>query len=95
MNGNEAHVAFRTDELQARTMLEGAAAHLKDMLQGEGLVLSRVSVGTSGGGDAGGEERKQRQGPRQSSIIPITVAAADARRMPMAGATGRTLDLFV
>ncbi len=95
MNGNEAHVAFRTDELQARTMLEGAAAHLKDMLQGEGLVLSGVSVGTSGGGDAGGEERKQRQGPRQSGIIPITVAAADARRMPMAGATGRTLDLFV
>jgi flagellar hook-length control protein FliK len=95
MNGNEAHVTFRTDELQARTMLEGAAMHLKDLLQSEGLVLSGVSVGTSGGGDAGGEDRKQRQGNRQAGIVPITVAAADARRMPMAGATGRTLDLFV
>jgi flagellar hook-length control protein FliK len=95
MNGNEAHVTFRTDELQARTMLEGATAHLKDLLQSEGLVLSGVSVGTSGGGDAGGEERKQRQGLRQSGIVPIAVAAADARRLPMAGATGRTLDLFV
>ncbi len=95
MNGNEAHVTFRTDELQARTLLEGAAIHLKDLLQSEGLVLAGVSVGTSGGGDAGGEDRKQRQGNRQAGIVPITVAAADARRMPMAGAAGRTLDLFV
>ena len=95
MNGNEAHVAFRTDELQARTMLEGAAVHLKDLLQSEGLVLSGVSVGTSGAGDTGGEERKQRQGSRQSGIVPITATVADTRRMPMVGATGRTLDLFV
>jgi Flagellar hook-length control protein FliK len=95
MNGNEAHVTFRTDELQARTLLEGATMHLKELLQSEGLVLSGVSVGTSGGGDAGGEDRKQRQGSRQSGIVPITVAAADARRIPMVGATGRTLDLFV
>jgi flagellar hook-length control protein FliK len=95
MNGNEAHVTFRTDELQARTLLEGAAMHLKDLLQSEGLVLSGVSVGTSDGGDAGGEDRKQRQGNRQAGIVPITVAATDPRRMPMAGATGRTLDLFV
>lgn len=95
MNGNEAHVAFRTDEPQARTMLEGAAAHLKDLLQSEGLVLSGVSVGTSGGGDAGGHAHQQRQGSRQSVIVPITVAAADARRMPMVGTAGRTLDLFV
>lgn len=95
MNGNEAHVTFRTDELQARNLLEGATAHLKDLLQGEGLVLSGVSVGTSGAGDAGGDERKQRQGHRQSGVVPMTVAATDARRMPMVGATGRTLDLFV
>lgn len=93
MHGNEAHVAFRTDELQARTLLEGAAAHLKAALQGEGLVLSGVSVGTSGGGrDPGDNERKQRQGTRQT--VALQVAGAEARRTQV-GAAGRTLDLFV
>lgn len=93
MSGNEAHIAFRSDEAQTLRVLDGAAAHLKDMLQGQGLVLSGVSVGTSGSGDAGDSDRRQRQGTRQQSAT-VPVAAAEARRMP-AGATGRTLDLFV
>jgi len=94
VHGNEAHVAFRTDELQARSLLEGAAAHLKEALRGEGLVLSGVSVGTSGGRDSGDNERKQRQGGRQTATVPVLVQSAGAQR-PQSGATGRTLDLFV
>ena len=45
MHGNEAQVSFRTDELQTRDLLQGAASHLKELLQSEGLVLSGVSVG--------------------------------------------------
>jgi len=94
VHGNEAHVAFRTDELQARSLLEGAAAHLKEALRGEGLVLSGVSVGTSGGRDSDDNERKQRQGGRQTATVPLVVQSAGAHR-PQGGATGRTLDLFV
>lgn len=94
VHGNEAHVAFRTDELQARSMLEGAAAHLKEALRGEGLVLSGVSVGTSGGRDTGDNERKQRQGGRQTAAVPVSVQSAGTSR-PHGAATGRTLDLFV
>lgn len=95
MHGNEAHVAFRTDEVDTRGVLEGAAAHLKDMLQREGLVLSGVSVGTSGAGSSAGEERKQqRSAARQAQVLPAAVAGVEGRRA-MGGQAGRTLDLFV
>lgn len=94
MQGNEAHIAFRSDELQARAALENASVHLKDMLQREGLVLSGVSVGTSGTGDSGDQERQSRQGARQSSVALVQPAHADR-----ASGTGRVsvgaLDLFV
>ncbi len=94
MQGNEAHIAFRSDELQARAALESASEHLKDMLQREGLVLSGVSVGTAGAGDAGGQERKSRQGARQAGVVSVqparTEGVVDSRR-----ASGGALDLFV
>lgn len=94
MQGNEAHVAFRTDELQARAALENAAVHLKELLQREGLVLSGVSVGTAGAGDSGDQERRPRQGTRQSMIASVQPARAD--RGAVAGrVTGGSLDLFV
>jgi flagellar hook-length control protein FliK len=94
MQGNEAHIAFRSDELQAREALENAGLHLKEMLQREGLVLSGVSVGTAGAGDAGGQERQPRQGARQSGVVSVQPARTDgvahSRR-----STGGALDLFV
>jgi flagellar hook-length control protein FliK len=94
MQGNEAHIAFRSDELQARAALENASIHLKDMLQREGLVLSGVSVGTAGAGDSNGQERQSRQGARQASVVSVQPASAD--RASVAGrASGAALDLFV
>lgn len=94
INGNEAHVAFRTDEQQTRGVLESAGAHLKDMLAREGLVLSGVSVGTSGANGGEGGERKPRQGVRQGLVNAAPVGAVEAgprTRVP----AGRSLDLFV
>jgi len=94
MQGNEAHIAFRSDELQARAALENASQHLKDMLQREGLVLSGVSVGTAGAGDGGAQERKSRQGARQAGIVSVEPVPTDS----VAGSkrsTGGALDLFV
>jgi flagellar hook-length control protein FliK len=96
MQGNEAHVAFRTDELQAREALENASLHLKDLVQREGLVLSGVSVGTAGAGagDSGAQDRKSRQGARVATVVsaqpaPAINASSNGR------VTGRALDLFV
>ena len=94
MQGNEAHVAFRTDELQTHSLLEGAGAQLKDMLLREGVVLAGVSVGTSGTNDGKGGDRRPRPGMK---VAPMTAAPAapvvSGRRM--AGFAGRSVDLFV
>ncbi|MES2948380.1 MAG: flagellar hook-length control protein FliK [Pseudomonadota bacterium] len=97
MQGNEAHIAFRSDELQARAALENASQHLKDMLQREGLVLSGVSVGTAGAGDAGDQERnRSRQGARQSGVASVQPATSDTVSGAGRGrASGGSLDLFV
>lgn len=94
MSGNEAHVTFRTDEAQARGALEGAADHLKELLQREGLVLSGVSVGSSGSGDAGAQQRQQQQPARQITTVAVPVSGLERGR-PANGVAGRTLDLFV
>ena len=94
MQGNEAHIAFRTDEILARSALESASVHLKDLLQREGLVLSGVSVGTSGSGDSGAQERRSRQGLRQSVVVsqqPDGGERISGASRAMRGA----LDLFV
>jgi flagellar hook-length control protein FliK len=100
MHGNEAHVAFRTDELQARTALEGAASHLKDLLAREGVLLAGVSVGTSGSQNPDAQDRRARQnGARQATVVSGAVAPAGqavsrSGGVP-GGAVGRALDLFV
>jgi flagellar hook-length control protein FliK len=94
MAGNEAHVTFRTDELQARGALEGAADHLKDLLQREGLVLSGISIGASGGGHPGAQERRQQEPLPQMATVAVPNVVRD-RMLSATGVAGRTLDLFV
>ena len=94
VQGNEAQIAFRSDEALTRGVLESAGAHLKDMLQREGMVLTGVSVGTSGGGDSGAGDRRGRQSARQAVIAPLQPATVST--VARQGATtGRSVDLFV
>lgn len=95
MQGQEAQVVFRTNELQTREMLEGATTQLRDLLQQQGVTLTGVFVGGSGAGESGQhQERKFRQGSRSETTLRI--AAPESRRSgtPAVG-VGRTLDLFV
>jgi flagellar hook-length control protein FliK len=97
VQGKEAQITFRSDEAATRGVLEAAGAHLKDMLQREGMVLTGVSVGTSGSGESSGAERRARQTARQGVIAPLQVASAatqDANRRANSMA-GRSVDLFV
>ncbi len=101
MQGNEAQIAFRTDEAATRELLERAGAHLKELLQSEGLQLGGVSVGSSGDsgvGQGNSGERQKQHNVRQLAIAPLQTAAVEAaprrRTMPASGA-GRAVDLFV
>lgn len=98
MQGNEAHITFRSDEAATREVLQNASAHLKAMLQGEGLLLGGVSVGNSGSGNADSGERRGRQNARQVAIAPLqTASTGNTPRLRTAslGGAGRSVDLFV
>jgi flagellar hook-length control protein FliK len=97
VQGKEAQITFRTDEAATRSVLEGASAHLKDMLQREGMVLTGVSVGSSGSGDASAGERRSRQSARQAWVAsqPVTAAPVQEVSRRMSGVAGRSVDLFV
>jgi len=100
LSGNTAHVEFRTDQLETRELLSGAATHLKDLLQQEGMVLSGLSVGSSGAGGAGGRERRGSAETRQSAAHAMKVdsvagSAGPARATSPFGSSGRAVDYFV
>ena len=93
LQGQEARVEFRADQVQTRQVLEDSMPHLRELLAREGLVLSGVSVGSSGADGGAGRQPSGRQGGRQATVaVPELPVAASARA---ALPPGRSLDLFV
>ena len=94
LKGDEARIDFRTDQPEVRQILEGAVAHLKDLLSSEGLVLSGVSVGGSGQGGAGSQEQRNRPEARQATVATPTTGGPES--LPRVRKPGsRALDLYV
>lgn len=95
LNGNEAHVAFRSDQAQTRDLLDGSVSQLRDLLHQEGLVLTGVSVGDSGAQSGQGGAQPNGQGaPRQAQVV--VPAAAGARTRSGADVlSDRAVDIFV
>ena len=84
----------RTDQPEVRQMLEGALMQLKETLAKEGLVLSGVSVGSSGQEGAGTQDRRQRPNTRQATVTTQEVGEA-VRLQQVSPLAGRALDVFV
>ncbi|MFE8644602.1 flagellar hook-length control protein FliK [Sphingomonas sp. NCPPB 2930] len=105
LTGSDAQVSFRSDQADARALLGGAEADLRDMLQKEGLNLTGLSIGGSdargaapsghnGGGSGSG--RGDGRGARPGGVAAIDgVAGGGAPRAPAGTVAGRALDLFV
>ena len=94
MTGKEAHVAFRSDESQTRTMLENANAELKELLGKEGLQLAGVSVGARGSGDSGPSDQRPRHGFRPAADLKEFTDRVESSGRWTPGA-GQAIDLFV
>ena len=97
LQGQEARVEFRADQAQTRQVLQDAMPHLRELLEREGLVLSGMSVGTSGSERGAGQSGQGRQDGRQGQAgVPelpaVALAAAANRAAPL---SGRSVDLFV
>lgn len=102
MNGNEASVAFRSDQAATRDMLNGALPELKTLLQGEGLVLAGASVGAGSAQSDSSPSSPRQDGSATSGIRRVGArgAASPADDGPAtvvrrSVSTNRTLDLFV
>lgn len=101
VQGNEAQVAFRSDQADMRHLLTQAESQLKDLLGGQGLTLAGMSVGTQSG-NAGQAQQQQsssdgRRDAHSSGRSAVAVAPDVARPagIGMRAPSGRSLDLYV
>lgn len=86
VQGNEAHVAFRSEQAHARQLIGDSLAQLEQLLGGSGLVLGQVSVGAGTTGQqghpaqyAGGRVREAGAAAVSSMPVPDPAAQATAR----------------
>ncbi len=98
MQGNEAHVAFRSEHAATRDMLAGAVDQLRDLLQAQGMVLSGVSVGAHDagrgrGGQPAGDEARVRPAAARATQAQAALPAVSAAAAARTAAGG--LDLYV
>jgi len=94
LNGDQAHIDFRTNQADVRQALEAATADLRDSLSGQGLQLAGVSVGTSGSRNEQGNAQPSSPGTRQAEA-QAEPTPAPAQRRSINASVGQSLDLFV
>jgi flagellar hook-length control protein FliK len=94
MQGREAHVEFRAEQIEARQIIEQAMPQLKALLQSEGLALAGVSIGSSGAEASFSQAKQPKQPPRQGAARVAELGLMDVGGRTRPGA-GRALDLFV
>lgn len=96
VRGEEAFVEFRSDQPQARKLLLDAMPQLKELLAGEGLLLSGGFVGGSAQHPSDGRGTRSDRFAAARGTAPAQGAApAVIAPMPMRGAAGSAVDLFV
>ena len=96
VQGNEAMVEFRSDQPEARRLLNDAMPQLRAMLGEEGLMLSGGFVGTSG--REGAEPSPRRHPDQRQGVVSLQLASNDPGRSAasVAGAVaGGRLDVYV
>ncbi len=102
ISGNEAQVAFRSDQAHTRDAINSATAQLREMLQNQGVTLASVTVDSSanqqanadGSSGFGNRQSGEGRGTRHSLNMGATQPISTTR--PVAGsATGGRLDLYV
>lgn len=96
LTGKEAHVTFRSDQGQTRELLDASVDQLRELLGREGLELSGVTVGHSGGqGGQSGETGAQREGQRGARQATVQVPGIAASGQRSAVLTDKAVDVFV
>jgi len=99
VQGNEAHVAFRSEQPLARQMLGSALPQLEQLLGTSGLVLGQVSVGAGSAGREGAPAPQAAEAVKAIAGVPDGAAGASstqAHRLAAGVASRRGgIDLYV
>jgi len=94
LTGEQAHVSLRSDQLEARQLLDAGRDQLQDMLQRQGLQLVGMTVGSgSGDGARQGGREPGRQGAQRANVQAAASVGAPAQRGQ--GVGERSVDIFV
>jgi flagellar hook-length control protein FliK len=94
MQGKEALVEFRSDQPEARRMLQDAMPQLREMLRSGGLELSAGFVGTSA--DPGSQPRRDRDDEGSGGATTVNMPApTSARTLRTSPSEAHALDVFV
>lgn len=92
LQGKEAQVEFRTDQPEARKLLQDAMPQLRDLLKSEGLLLAGGFVGSS-------DHREPQAQPRRyvGAAVRATTVAAPVTGHPVTSRAGQpgSVDVFV
>lgn len=91
--GNEAHVAFRSDQAQTRELLAARMDQLRDLLNAEGLVLTGSSVDAGASGQNGA--RGGREAPAGAPTTQVRAAGEVAAPAPRRSLGSGAVDLYV
>ena len=94
VTGNEAQVEFRTDQPDARRLLQDAMPQLRQMLEQEGMLLAGGFVGTSARQDPAPNGRPPARAPAKATLAAGEPVASVGTGLASKVA-GRTLDVFV
>lgn len=97
LNGNEAHVSFRSDQDETRALLDASTAQLRDLLESQGLTLSGMTVGHSASQsnrDNNGSQRDNPRGARQTTTVQASTPV-DGTRRSSGLISDKAVDVFV
>lgn len=95
LTGDQAHVSLRSDQAEARQLLDAGREQLQDMLQRQGLQLAGMTVGAGGGNGTGGRPDGREAGRQGAQRTSVQAALPTGTAVRAAGVSARSVDIFV
>ncbi len=95
LTGDQAQVSLRSDQLEARQLLDAGREQLQDMLQRQGLQLAGMTVGAGGGHGAGARQDGRESGRQGAQRATVQAALPVGAAVRGSGVGERSVDIFV
>ena len=95
LTGDQAQVRLRSDQLEARQLLDAGREQLQDMLQRQGLQLAGMTVGADGGHGAGARQDGRESGRQGAQRATVQAALPVGAAVRGSGVGERSVDIFV